>query len=179
MTTKVQTIATVRKNAEVMQQRVNEIFAIVNDNKVVVPQRYSISYMLGNQGVSRIFTESDIYEEESRLADTLRAIGVAELDDNSLVEHVDGVLSYILEDMKGDTLIIPGSRIRYTAKSQNPRPRQMTYNWKTLAANVEIIINKLPETDEERKIAENIVTDEIINKLIGAGILNKDGSLIA
>lgn len=179
MTTNEQKINVVKTNARALLQRANDILAIVNNNVVKVPRRFSISYTLGNQGVTRIFNESEIYAEESRLADSLRSIGVAEFQDDSIVEHQDGVLSYLLDEDQnpGPIIIISGSRIRYTFTSPERRARHNSYTWKNLSDNVQIIINRLPETVEERKLAEAQKAEEIIAMLTAIGAVDKNGDV--
>ena len=173
------TISQVSKEVSELEKTIQEVKEAFCLN-VPVTQRFNISYLFKNKGESILFSQDETWTVEEQLTPILARIGVDELAvDGAQAEFTSAVLSYFIDDMineNKDLVTINGSDIRYYIKSKTGKTKgigSIGIRWKTLSDDVKVIIHRLPETQEDREIAQAKTDSLIFNKLIEIGVVDK------
>lgn len=173
------TITHVSKTVSELEKTIQEVKEAFRLN-VPVTQRFNISYLFKNKGESILFSQDEVVDVEWQLTKILARIGVEELNvEGAHAEFTLAVLSYFVDDMineNKDLVTINGSDIRYYIKSKTGKTKgigSIGISWKTLSDDVKVIIHRLPESEEDREIAQSKTDSLIFNKLIEIGVVDK------
>lgn len=172
------TITHVSKTVSELEKTILEVKEALRLN-VPVTQRFNISYLFKNKGESILFSQDEVVDVEWQLTKILARIGVEELAVNGAqAEFTSAVLSYFIDDMineNKDFVTINGSDIRYyvSEKGKTTGFVSAVIRWKTLSDDVKVIIHRLPESEEDREIAQSKTDSLIFNKLIEIGVVDK------
>lgn len=173
------TITQVSKKISELEKTIQEVKEAFRLN-VPVTQRFNISYLFKNKGESILFSQDETWTVEEQLTTILARIGVEELNvEGAHAEFTLAVLSYFIDDMineNKDLVTINGSDIRYYIKSKTGKTKgigSIGIRWKTLSDDVKVIIHRLPETQEDREIAQANTENLILDELIKIGVVDK------
>ena len=137
--------------------------------------KYVINYMVGSVGMAVTISSSEITSESCQLGKRLAAAGVLELNcEKPYAEISIATLDWMIEEkMRGDTLIIKGSEIRY--KDANEK---RSIKWNFLTDNVQIIITKLELTEEDLAEFRHLQLQEALDAVYKLGYtIDEDGVL--
>ncbi len=173
-----QIIANFGKDISEKSSKLNKAKSIMSIDFPVI-QRYTISYLYNGVGSVYSFDCTNEYEYDS-LIKFLPKLGIPELANASHVEFSDGVLSFLIENMEKDTIVIYGDRIRYSVPGASVpgANKRSALKWEFLSNDVKVIVTKLPQTKEDVAIAVNKKNEEIFKQLKENDLIDGDGLLI-
>lgn len=159
-----------------VQLKLEKIVAALQHTNATPDYKYLINYMVGSIGTSVAVSSTGLSDECSKIGLRLANAGVLELlPEGSYAEISHATLDYMIEEkMRGDTLVIKGSEIRYKikeGKSQSP--------WKTLSDKVQIVVTKLELTDEDRLEFRQRQMQEALAAVVKLGYtIDESGTLV-
>lgn len=134
-----------------VQMKLAKIVEAMQHTDTAPNYKYLINYMVGPVGSSFVVSSLQLSEECSNLTSRLAAAGVIELShDGAYAEISQATFGYMIEEkMRGDTLVIKGSDIRYKIYKTKQQGKS-SQSWNFLPDSVQIIVTKLELTDEDR-----------------------------
>jgi hypothetical protein len=159
-----------------VQMKLEKIVAALQHTNAIPDYKYLINYMVGDVGSSFIVSLSNIQLECDALTARLIALGVSELQvEGAYAEIASATLDYMIaEKMRGDTLTIKGSEIRY----KDGWPGNGS-KWENLPDSVKIIVTRFELTDEDREEFRRRQFIEALNAVAALGhTIDSEGLLI-
>lgn len=158
-----------------VQMKLEKIVAALQHTNATPDYKYLINYMVGDVGSSFIVSMSNLQSEDDKMAERFAHLGVADLQvEGSYAEIASATLAYMIEEkMRGDTLTIKGSDIRYKDGLGKG------FQWKHLTDSVKIIVTRLEITDEDREEFRRRQFIEALNAVAALGhTIDSEGLLI-